>query len=253
MRNDDNRAAEGPQPDDGTSEVYASAMSRRSRRRKLAVAGAAGLAAILGGGAFLLTDALTDEPKTTTSEVAALAPQAAPASVAPSASDGSSSAVRRTPASPAAQRATPAPSQKPKTFRERLTQAREANEKAGTTPRNPLRPTNGVITPAAVTVQESGSVRKDGRSLRVMSARSDLTGQRELAWVAGKGERVGTARCSQNFQLSNSVKPKVRPTLLVCWRTSATKSVYTVSVDVKRPPSKQASVAAIDEAWAKLS
>lgn len=250
MRNEDNRAAEGPQPDDGTSEVYASAMSRRSRRRKLAVAGAAGLAAILGGGSFLLADSLSNESKTTVSEPAALAPP--PGSVAPAAGAASSSATRRAPASSAAQRATPTPSQKPKTFRERLTQARDANKKAGTTPRDPLRPTNGAITPAAVTMTESGSVQKDGRTLRVVSARSDLTGQRELAWVADRGERVGNARCSQNFQLSNSVKPKVRPTLLVCWRTSATRSVYTVSVDVKRPPSKQASVAAIDEAWAKL-
>jgi hypothetical protein len=44
----------------------------------------------------------------------------------------------------------------------------------------------------------------------------DLTDQRELAWIADKGERVSDAWCIIKIQLSNNPKPRIRPTLLVC-------------------------------------
>lgn len=103
-----------------------------------------------------------------------------------------------------------------------------------------------------VTQVMSGSMATDRHSMRVVAARSNLVGQRELAWVADAGEPVGDARCTQNFKIGPGGKPRVRPTMLICWRTSPQRSVYTVLVDIEHPPSKQASVAALDEAWAKL-
>jgi hypothetical protein len=86
----------------------------------------------------------------------------------------------------------------------------------------------------------------------VMSARKNLAGYRELGWVAGDGERVGSATCSQTFRFSAGMAPAEKPALLVCWRTSAGRSVYTVATNPGGRPSKQASVAAIDKQWKRL-
>jgi hypothetical protein len=103
------------------------------------------------------------------------------------------------------------------------------------------------------TVSESGSLPVDRRTLRVVSARGDLTGSRELLWVADGGHPVGTARCSQKFRFAPSNEVTEKPTLLVCWRTSATRSVYTVAVNLDGRPSEKASVATIDKVWAELA
>ncbi|WP_250007122.1 hypothetical protein [Actinoplanes sp. M2I2] len=104
-----------------------------------------------------------------------------------------------------------------------------------------------------VKVENLGSARSPEGTLKVVSARADLTGYEELSWVGGEGEPVGPAQCTQKFRLSNDMKPMERRSLLVCWRTSAERSVYTVAVNPKARPSKEASVAAITKAWAKLS
>jgi hypothetical protein len=64
--------------------------------------------------------------------------------------------------------------------------------------------------------------------------------------------KVGNVNCTQKIRLSANVKPKERPTLLICWRTSAQKSVYTVAVKRDGQPSQAKSVAAIDKEWARL-
>ncbi|MFC7279249.1 hypothetical protein ACFQS1_35255 [Paractinoplanes rhizophilus] len=88
--------------------------------------------------------------------------------------------------------------------------------------------------------------------MRVVSARSDLTGQRELAWVGDEGEPIGNARCTQRIRLSNNQTATVRRNLLLCWRTSSEKSVYTVAVDLDGKPSRIKSVASIERQWSKL-
>jgi len=117
------------------------------------------------------------------------------------------------------------------------------------------RPSNATVAadPSySLTVTDSGSLPKDHHTLRVVSARGDLSGQRELAWVADSGHQVGDARCTQNFRIGPSAAPRVRPTMMLCWRTSAHRSVYTVAVDVQHPPSEKASVATIDQVWGQL-
>jgi hypothetical protein len=102
------------------------------------------------------------------------------------------------------------------------------------------------------TVSESGTLPKDRRTLKVVSARGDLTGSKELLWVADGGHPVGNARCSQKFRFNSKSDVTEKPTLLICWRTSATRSVYTVAVTLDGRPSEQASVATIDKVWAQL-
>jgi hypothetical protein len=99
-------------------------------------------------------------------------------------------------------------------------------------------------------VVQTGS-NQEGHTLKVASAPLDLTGYRELAWVRG-GERHGAATCTQKITVSPDVPPKVKPTLLICWRTSAKKSAYTVAVDFQGHPSATESVAALTKAWAAI-
>jgi hypothetical protein len=86
----------------------------------------------------------------------------------------------------------------------------------------------------------------------VVSALGDLSGHRELAWVADGGTPVGKARCSNTIQLSGDAEAAKKPNLLVCWRTSEKKSVYTVAVDLDGDPSERKSVAAINREWRSL-
>jgi hypothetical protein len=250
--------------DDGTSgptRADSAEAARTSRRRKQTVVGVVGLAAMLGTGAFVLTDQLTANDAPPSSDTGALeshlpagqGPEnggsAASSSAAPN-SGSSRSAVG------AASSAVVATSAKPKTPADRARAAKAAGVQAarnGAGIRRPLPPQNGTIVAAdALTVSNSGSHKHDGSTLRIVSARQDLTGYRELAWVADKGTAVGDADCSQKFRFSADTAAKEKPTLLVCWRTSAERSVYTVMVDPSGRPSKQDSVAALDKRWAEL-
>jgi hypothetical protein len=143
----------------------------------------------------------------------------------------------------------------PSTLQERVADARGANERLGTTVRQPKPPANGgyVADPSRIKVVETGNIAKRRWTMRVVSAPEDLTGQRELAWVADGGKPYGDATCSQTIQMSNNAHPRTLPTLLICWRTSATRSAYTVAVNLNHRPSRATSVAALDKAWAAIS
>jgi hypothetical protein len=223
---------------------------RRSGRRRKAVIGVTGLAAVLGVGAFVITDRVTDH--SSTRDVAAIsAPQ--PAAVTSPASPPTSPG--HTPSPSASASVTPADATRaepdPEVSREIVAARSRAAADGVPLLRGLTSKALGSVSDVRVT--SSGSPQAVGGTLKVVSARGDLTGYQEMAWVGDQGEAVGDARCSQQFRLSNDVEATKRPTLLVCWHTSATKSVYTVALSLKSPPSRKASVAAIDKAWAKLS
>lgn len=210
------------------------------RRRRVAL-GAAGLLVALGGAAAIHGAIGESEISASRGDRAA---EPATAAAAPS-------------AGPAASAPASAVTPRPSTTAERIKAMKGRAAKAaadGSQVRQPRPNIAGGPRVAAedLTIRESGSLREDGRTLRVVSARTDLTGQHELAWIADEGEPVGAARCTQNIQLSNNPEPRVRPTFLLCWRTSAKKSVYTTMVDLKKAPSKRDSVAALARAWAAL-
>jgi hypothetical protein len=89
--------------------------------------------------------------------------------------------------------------------------------------------------------------------MRVVTARYDLTGRRELSWAADDGEPVGDVHCTQNFRFADGGAARERPTMLLCWHTSAGKSVVTIAVTKEGRPSKSVSAAAVDKAWSALS
>jgi hypothetical protein len=112
--------------------------------------------------------------------------------------------------------------------------------------------TPGVAMSVVPSVSNSGILAKDHHTLRVVTARADLTGQRELAWAADAGHRVGTSRCTQNFRFSADTPAGERPTMLMCWRTSATKSVYAIVVDIDKRPSDRNTVQVINRVWSEM-
>jgi hypothetical protein len=133
----------------------------------------------------------------------------------------------------------------------RIAEARASAAAAGFPLQRPLIQTGGTAS-GPITVTNTGSLQQDGASMRIVTARHDLTGQEELALAADGGVRVGDVHCTQNFRFSTDATAHERPTMLLCWRTSAAKSVLTLAVVRQGRPSKAVSAAAIDKQWAKL-
>ncbi len=255
MRNvDDNRAAEGS-PDEGTEVAYTPAMTRRARRRKQAMIGVVGLVSLLGAGAAVATQVLDDSGAAPTSGAGALQP-VVPA--APSATSGAAPRVSAEPTtsagagtSPTAKAATATP--RPKTTAERIAAVRSLAAKPNNQVRRPPAPTGAA---AAVTVNAADvtttELKQNGENIRVRSARQDLTGYNELGLVGDAGTKYGDARCTNKIRVRDGEKPRARSTFLLCWRTSATKSVFTVTVKFDGRPTPSLSVAALNNEWAKL-
>jgi hypothetical protein len=250
--------------DDQDDGVYASAAAsqpeHRSRRRKQAVVAVVGLAAVLGGGAFFITEMVTGVSNVAgafrgTGELAPMTSVVSPSASSPpppAHSSASKSPTSRRVAARVSRTPSPSASETLSTA-ERIEAARAAAAKDGFPLQRPLVPPKVATDAVAPTVTNIGSLQTDGLTMRVVSAKYDLTGQRELAWAADGGEPVGAARCTQNFRFSNTGTPQERPTMLLCWHTSAGKSVLTVAVTKSGRPSRSASVAAIDKAWSALS
>ncbi len=248
---DGGQTAKGPRGTDPESGTM-----RGSRQRKQVVVSAAGLVVILGVGAVVLQQAHDDGN------------QAAQDGAAPAASSSTPSAADRIGLSPAplgSHLPTASPTAKAEIVSPRatprslttsgiITSLRAQASRAAKDGSQVRRPRTGPFRVADQDLHttESGSLAEMGWTMKVVSARQDLTGQRELLYVADPGEVVGDARCTQKVTASPDVPPQVRPTLLLCWRLSAKKSVYTVLIDMKKRPSRQKSVAAIDEAWSNL-
>jgi len=91
------------------------------------------------------------------------------------------------------------------------------------------------------------------RTIRVVVGRTDLTGKLELAWVADAGHKVGDAHCTQNFRFAEGAPAGVRPTMLMCWRTSPTLSAYSLTIDFDHRPKDSDGVAALEAAWNSAS
>jgi hypothetical protein len=236
--------------DENGSVDQPSATEHRPRwRRRHAVAGVAGLAVVLGAGAYTLTTQILDrdDPAATRG---ALAPLVTPPAETPLASPAASSAAASSASASASSVAATSSPSISKTVAERIKAARAAAAKDGHPVQRPLVPTGG-MTAQQASVQERTEKIKTGL-LRIVSAKFDLSGQRELLWAADDGKAVGRARCTQNFHFSNNAKAAVRPTMLLCWETSAGKSVATVLVDRTGKPSTAVSVAALEREWARL-
>jgi hypothetical protein len=105
---------------------------------------------------------------------------------------------------------------------------------------------------ATVVGRTYGTGGTGARTVRVVVGRTDLTGQLEQAWAApGAGQAVGDATCTNNTVVAKNTAPRIRPTVMLCWRTSAALSAYSLIIDprAKTPVSTADGAAALNEAW----
>jgi len=256
-------------------------LARRSRRRRLAAIGTGGVAVMLAGGAYFATrndDSAESLPETTV--MAPLDPTASlqhtpdPAVSTPTTSQNptvSTPATSRTSATAEAggsgDRAEPTgrtqalaapqtrqeedpepPERDPAAVRREIEEARKKAAADGVRLQRPLKPQAAA---AAGPVNERTERTADG-SIRVISAEHDLSGQRELRLVDG-GKPVGNGvSCTNRMRFAQGAPATARPTVLVCWRVSAKRSVVTMAVTPEGMPSTAASVELIDKEWAGL-
>ncbi len=91
--------------------------------------------------------------------------------------------------------------------------------------------------------------------VRVVGARADLTGKLELAWAADAGTKVGAVNCTNNTRLTLDQPAKVRPTVMLCWRTSGSLSVYALVIDpkAKTPVPTTDAAQAVESVWRSAS
>jgi hypothetical protein len=92
---------------------------------------------------------------------------------------------------------------------------------------------------------------EDGRTVRVVAARTDLTQKLELAWAADQGQETGIARCTNNLVVAPRTPPRVRPTVMLCWRTGPTFSAYTLVIAPRatKQVSAQEGADALETVW----
>jgi hypothetical protein len=242
--------------DDGTH-TAPPALIHPKRKRSRAIASIAGIASVLGAGSYLTTSLIMGNNGGDAQDVTAVGTLDPRGTAEPNSSmSGSNGASPGTPANgktQAGQAANPEPSFEEPV--ERVKKAREAAARDGVKITRPLPVKEnlaGAAAAAAAKEETIGSA-KEGGTMRIITVRGDLTGQREIGWVAGGVKRHGKVDCSQQFKLYNEQKPKERPSLLVCWRTSAERSVIVVDTKIGGRPTVEKSVAVIDREWRKLS
>jgi hypothetical protein len=252
--------SEDDRSDNGHSAATARlGIARRGRSRLLA--GTAGLAAVLGAGAYLMTSAAINDNAPTAQDVRPIMPvvttsttgdptsSPTPAESAPTASTAPSAT-----ATPSGKRSTMATGEAaqaekdPEEVRKEIMAARRKAAKHGMSVQRPLTP----AAPAGAVSERTRST-PGGGTLRITTTRGDLTGQRPLLWAADDGEPAGGSRCTQKFRFSEGDLGGVRPTMLLCWRTSSSRSVAVLSIAKDGAPSTADATAVIEQEWKKLS
>lgn len=232
------------------------ARSRQQQHRKLAATGVTGLAVVLGIAAYLIVGrdggTMTQDTGAVAPVVAsssAAPPSAAPPSVPPS---GSSTPGRTT--APAAMRsvaARPGPADA-ESVRKEINAARAKAAKDGIPLQRPLAPPPPRAVRNAESLTEESRETPDGGTMRIISAKYDLSDQREMLWAADAGKPVGPARCTQNFRFAQNSKGAERPTMLLCWRNAEERSVVVLSVVPTGTPSTTQTVNVLVHQWDKL-
>jgi len=88
------------------------------------------------------------------------------------------------------------------------------------------------------------------RTIRIVAGRTDLTDKLELAWRADAGHLVGETKATCTNNVTIGERTQVRPTVMLCWRTTSTFSVYSLIIDPKSKGVTDADgAAAVDVAW----
>jgi len=228
-------------------------------RHRLVLIGAGGAAVILAGGAFLVTR--HDDQRQSLRESPAMAPLATSPMVPAGSAPDSRSTEAPLASEPAptktqaggqdAERETSRGSaqgaETPEKVRKEVQRARAQAAADGIPLKRPLK--QKTLTSA---IEERTEKIKNG-TVRVMSAKEDLTGQRALSYAGDQGKPVGGGiSCTNKIRFSKGVPATERPSVLLCWRTSSERSVVTMAVTPKDKPSTATSIDLIKREWARL-
>ena len=182
-----------------------------NKRRKQILAGAVGLAAVLGGGAYVVTSQLAARDDTSVvRDAGALAPvvpespepvESSPSPV-PAPSTSASAASSEKPAEPTKAAATtkPSPTKDKATVRKEIDAARAAAASDGFPVQRPLTAKKPVPAEAISTRTETTG---EG-TIRITTAKADLSGQSTQLLAADDGMAVGDARCTQKIRFTES-------------------------------------------------
>ncbi|MEU4688360.1 hypothetical protein [Actinoplanes sp. NPDC023714] len=224
--------------------VTADTPERRNRRRKQAVVGITGAAAVLAGGGFLALQ-LNSADQPSLPEPAALAPltDSAPASPSVDAEPSVTRTSKKATKPADAIETSPAPSPSPSESAEAQASAAaegaaEGKVKAATADAGPVTERTELL--------ENGTI-------RIVSAPRDLTGEKDLQLAADRGKPAGQGvKCTTKVRVAAGVPESARPTLLLCWRTSEARSVVTMAVVPSGDPPTASSVEIIGKEWARL-
>ncbi|MBB2942743.1 hypothetical protein FB565_002456 [Actinoplanes lutulentus] len=224
--------------------LYASAVAdtpeRRSLRRKQAVVGVVGAAAVLAGAGFLALQ-LTSSDQPTLPEPAALAPQTEETTEPPTPEPSVTRTPKKT-TKPAAEAVeispVPSPSDSVSAAEAAASAAAEAQLNAAGAELDP--------------VSERTELLENG-TIRIVSAPRDLSGERDLSLAADRGRPAGQGvKCTTKVRVSGGAAASARPTMLLCWRTSEARSVVTMAVVPSGEPPTSSSVEIIGKEWARL-
>ncbi|GAA0538545.1 hypothetical protein GCM10010172_19770 [Paractinoplanes ferrugineus] len=221
---------------------------RSGRNRQIAIGAATALVVVVGGGAFLVGSRADDSAPR---DADAIGPAAtAPAGNVPAPEpQASTPPVSGTRAGAARRTRSPEPA-----VRTEVDAARSRAAAAGNPVQRPLTPSaQPKIAAAAVdSLVEEERPLPGGGTLRIKSARYDLSGQGELLWAADGGTPAGGALCTQNFRFAQGQKPAVRANMLLCWRTTADRSVTVLAVTPEEVPNSAQVLNVLDTQWDRL-
>jgi hypothetical protein len=243
-------------PDD---DGYSRKTARRIRGGKKALVALAGMAAMGAGVLFFVTEAMPAKEQlapqigahaSTRSKASTIPPVEAAGSRRPGHATTPTASASTPVKSAVAPQRSPIPETSPSlSLAQRIAIAQPAATGVAVPSALPSQFAVSAVPPEVVSVIDIGSMKRDGATLRLVSALGDLTGRRELSWVADAGLSVGDGYCSQNFHYSAPVTPGLNPSLMICWRVTPVKSVISVAVSKTATPSAQAGITAIDRQW----
>jgi hypothetical protein len=237
--------------------VYVSEEHRARKRRRIAGL-ATGAAAVVAVGTFAAAIWFGDRDGDVVGEPGALAPMVSaeasgPAMPSAPASTSAAPSVGIGPATKAAQRQSSTPSPVPSLMPPpggAMTDDQIASAQISQLLQpKPVRSGVGVAASGErVTIRNE--VTPDGANVRVVSARYDVTGSWKLLWAGDDGHFVDGARCTRNVRAEGQLVAQVRPGMLLCWRTSAGKSVVAVATGAS--PQESFTAAVVAREWANL-
>jgi hypothetical protein len=224
-------------------------------RRKRILIGSAGAAVVLAGGAAFaaaqmgssdsesLKEPPVAAPVVTTAETPAVSLSESASAVALSSASASASAGAATPAP--ASTTTPAAASVKKD---------EAAAEDGVSAQRAPGADSAAKGAAAKGAVERRTEALGSGTVQVESARHDLSKEGLALLAAGKGESAGGGvECTSKVRFAAGADAAEKPNLLLCWRTSDSRSVVTMAVAPKGKPSTAESAEIISKEWAKLS